>query len=275
MQAAGLRLRPLTVSDLLDETFRIYRVNFPLFAGLAIAVAIPTIFFEVIAGTGAVFGTFLSAFSNPAALNSPIHQSPVGLLQYPVTVILLPFQTGTLVLAAVLVCLGQPASIGGVLRAVLKRYFGLWLVNLILLVSSFVLICLPVGIFLLVRLAVALPAFFAERAPATTAIERSWQLTARTFWRTFGIILLVLVVNYAVTLALSPLLYAAATLLPGISYQLKGDLVVIVSGLLGQIILPVYAIGVTLLYFDLRVRREAYDLELHAYRLGAAAAEQN
>ena len=275
MQRAGIRLRPLTVSDLLDETFRIYRANFPLFAGLAIAVAIPTIFFEVIAGTGTVFATLLSSFSNPAALSAPVQQSPIGLLQYPVTLILLPFQTGTLVLAAVLVCLGQPVSFLGVLRAVLRRYFGIWLVNLLLVVASLLFICLPVGIFLLVRLAVALPVFFAERTSATAGIERSWRLTAGSFWRTFGILLLVLVVNYAVSVALAPLLYAAATLLPGISYQLKGDLVVVVSGLLGQVILPVYAIGVTLIYFDLRVRKEAYDLEVQAYRLGAAAAESS
>lgn len=273
MERGGIRLRPLTVSDLLDETFRIYRANFPLFAGLAIAVAIPTIFFEIIAGTGTAFATLLSAFNNPAALNTPVHQSPIGLVQYPVALILLPFQTGTLVLAAVLVCLGQPVSFLGVLRAVLRRYFGIWLVNLLLLVASFLFICLPVGIFLLVRLAVALPAFFAERAAATAAVERSWRLTASSFWRTFGILLLVLVANYAVSVALSPLLYAAATLLPGISLQVKGDLVVVISGLLGQVILPVYAIGVTLVYFDLRVRKEAYDLEVQAYRLGAAAAE--
>ena len=275
MERAGIRLRPLTVSDLLDETFRIYRANFPLFAGLAIAVAIPTIFFEVVAGTGAVFGSLLGAFNNPAALNTPVNQNPVGLLQYPVTVILLPLQTGTLVLAAVLICLGQPVSFLGVLRAVLRRYFGLWLVNILLLVASFLLLCLPAGIFLLVRLSLSLPAFFAENAAATAAVERSWRLTARSFWRSFGILLLVLVVNYAVSLALAPLLYAAAALLPGFSYQIRGDLVVIVSGLLGQVILPVYAIGVTLLYFDLRVRKEAYDLEVQAYRLGAAAAGPN
>jgi len=268
-----VRLRPLTLSDLLDETFRIYRSHFPLFAGLAIAVAIPTILFQLVAGTGTVFGTLIGDFNNAGSLGQPVPQSPLSFIQYPVALLLLPFQTGTLILTAVLVCLNQPVSFLEVLGAVTRRYFGLWLVNLLLIVTAALLICLPVGIFLVVRLAVALPAFFAERAPATAAIERSWRLTAGSFWRTLGILVLVLVVNYAVTLALSPLLYALATLLPGISNQVKGDLVVIVSGLLGQVVLPVYAIGVTLVYFDLRVRKEAFDLELQAYRLGAAAAE--
>ena len=272
MERPGIRLRPLTVSDLLDETFRIYRANFPLFAGLAIAVALPTVLFQVLAGTGAIIGTLFSAMSNPAALQAPPQQSPLALLQYPIALLLLPLQTGTLVLASVLVCLGEPASFLGVIRAVLRRYFGLWLLNLVLGLASLLLFCVPVGIFLLTRLAVAEPAFFAERAGATAAIERSWRLTERAFWRTFGILALVLIVNYALSLALSPLLYAVAALFPGVSFQVRGDLVVIISGLLGQIVLPVYAIAVTLIYFDLRVRRETYDLEVQAYRLGADAA---
>src|SRR5216683_7940412 len=37
-----LRLRPLEIGDLLDETFRMYRRHFLLFAGLSVIFAIPT-----------------------------------------------------------------------------------------------------------------------------------------------------------------------------------------------------------------------------------------
>ena len=37
-----LRLRPLEVGDLLDETFRIYRRHFLLFAGISVILAIPS-----------------------------------------------------------------------------------------------------------------------------------------------------------------------------------------------------------------------------------------
>ena len=275
MEGGGSRLRPLTVADLLDESFRLYRSHFALFAGLAIAVAIPSVIFQVLAGTGTLFATLFSAVGNPALLNSsPVQQNPVGLLQYPVTVILLPFQTGTLILAAVLVCLDQPVSFAGVVKEVFRRYFGLWLVNLLLLVASVALLCPPLGIFFLVRLSLSLPVLFAERVGATAAVERSWRLSERFFWRMLLVLTLVLVVNYAVSLALAPLLYAISALLPGLSLQLRGDLVVVVNGLLGQIILPLYAISITLAYLDLRVRKEAYDLEVEAYRLGAAALDQ-
>ncbi|HEV2036423.1 MAG TPA: hypothetical protein VGU71_19920, partial [Candidatus Dormibacteraeota bacterium] len=38
---APLRLRPLEIGDLLDETFRIYRRHFLLFAGISVILAIP------------------------------------------------------------------------------------------------------------------------------------------------------------------------------------------------------------------------------------------
>src|ERR1700736_5967342 len=39
---APLRLRPLEIGDLLDETFRIYRRHFLLFAGISVILAIPS-----------------------------------------------------------------------------------------------------------------------------------------------------------------------------------------------------------------------------------------
>ena len=38
---APLRLRPLEVGDLLDETFRMYRRHFFLFAGISVILSIP------------------------------------------------------------------------------------------------------------------------------------------------------------------------------------------------------------------------------------------
>src|SRR5690348_18444360 len=37
-----LRLRPLEIGDLLDETFRMYRRHFLLFAGISVILAVPS-----------------------------------------------------------------------------------------------------------------------------------------------------------------------------------------------------------------------------------------
>ena len=53
-----MRLRPLEIGDLLDETFRMYRRHFFLFAGISVILAIP---FAALAGYSvfAFFGNFL------------------------------------------------------------------------------------------------------------------------------------------------------------------------------------------------------------------------
>src|SRR5713101_4488493 len=49
-----LRLRPLEIGDLLDETFRMYRRHFLLFAGISVILAVPS---------AALFGLALAWFS--------------------------------------------------------------------------------------------------------------------------------------------------------------------------------------------------------------------
>jgi len=82
--------------------------------------------------------------------------------------------------------------------------------------------------------------------------------------------ILVVVLEYA----LLPLFMAVVFLLPGLSTDLRGDLAVIVTALIGQLTLPFYAAAVTLLYFDLRVRKEAFDLEMMAYSITHGQPEE-
>src|SRR5260370_41665006 len=61
-----LRMRPLEGGDVLDETFRMYRRHFLLFAGISVILAIPSA-----AIFGVFFASFVAAFqqtSSPSAL---------------------------------------------------------------------------------------------------------------------------------------------------------------------------------------------------------------
>ena len=53
--SAPLRLRPLEIGDLLDETFRMYRRHFVLFAGISAILSIPS---------AALFALLLGSFSS-------------------------------------------------------------------------------------------------------------------------------------------------------------------------------------------------------------------
>ncbi|TMD03308.1 MAG: hypothetical protein E6J02_14100 [Chloroflexi bacterium] len=257
----GLRFRPLTVPDVLDECFRLYRNHFALFAGVAILGAVPVTVLQLLAGTGNVYGTFYRVVTSPQSVNfangPPTANPYLSFLQLPISIAIAPFQYGTVTLAVISVILGTPATVWGVARD-----------------AGIALVCLPLGIWLLVRLSMALPVLFTERASIGTAIDRSWRLVERNWWRIFGTFVLVSILVAVLEYALLPLFMAVVFLLPGLSPDLRGDLAVIVTALIGQLTLPFYAAAVTLLYFDLRVRKEAFDLEMMAYSITHGQPEE-
>ncbi|TME15401.1 MAG: hypothetical protein E6I70_13710 [Chloroflexi bacterium] len=274
----GLRFRPLTVPDVLDECFRLYRNHFALFAGVAILGAVPVTVLQLLAGTGNVYGTFYRVVTSPQSVNfangPPTANPYLSFLQLPISIAIAPFQYGTVTLAVISVILGTPATVWSVARDVLRRYWALLALYLLYTAAGIALVCLPLGIWLLVRLSMALPVLFTERASIGTAIDRSWRLVERNWWRIFGTFVLVSILVAVLEYALLPLFMAVVFLLPGLSPDLRGDLAVIVTALIGQLTLPFYAAAVTLLYFDLRVRKEAFDLEMMAYSITHGQPEE-
>lgn len=273
MAIPGLRLRPLTLPDILDESFRLYRAHFPLLAGLAFALAIPGLIVSLLAGTQNQFGGFLGLLLHPGSTVDPgvfQQQNPLLLLlQYPVQLAMVPFQTGAVFLAAICIVLGRPVSFRVVLSGIVRRYLALWLINLLYLAVALTLFCFPVTIWLGARLSLAVPVLLTEESGAGVAIERSWRLTDGSFWRTLAVIVLSLVLGTVLQWALLPVFAGAATLIP-LSLAFKGALVLVALSITPQIAQPLFAIALTLVYFDLRVRREAFDLEMMAYQITAA-----
>ena len=267
--APALRIRALTLMDVLDESFRIYRANFPVLAALAILLAIPLLAVQLMSGTTNVLSAYYSAFVSASGPPTDITAGNplIALLQYPIQLAMLPFTVSALFAAAVAIVLGRPVTVRSALQTVFRRYWTLWALSFLFGLSSVALCCLPLGIWLLVRLSMLFPVVFTEEASVGTAFERSWRLTDRAFWRTFAVLLLALILAYIVESALAAVFVAGASLFPGLPIQVRVFLIVAVASLMVQLVQPVFTIAVTLLYFDLRVRREAFDLEVLAYQL--------
>ena len=124
------------------------------------------------------------------------------------------------------------------------------------------------------RLAFVPSALMLERLSLKDAIKRSWTLSIRYFWRTFGILLLVGFILYMV----SNLLSAPLGLVTGVGATLINPngtdessiavfvvvtilsfVIAIVFGAMSAVIQTATA---SLLYLDLRMRKEGLDLEL-------------
>jgi hypothetical protein len=274
----AIRIRAMTLMDLLDESFRIYRANFPLLAGLAVLLAIPLLAIQLASGSAnvltAVYGAAVNGTNTPASdltFGNPF----LSFIQYPVSLALLPFLYGGLYAATVAIVLGAPVTIVSALRTVVRRYWALWALGFLYGLASVALCLPPLGIWLLTKLSLMFPAIFTEQAPLGGAVDRSWRLTDGAFWRTFLLLLLSWVLARILESALGGVFIAAAWLFPGLPLLIRVMLSVAVAQLMVQLVQPIFTIAVTLLYFDLRVRREAFDLEVMAYRLAPAQGAPN
>ena len=271
--APALRLRPLTLMDVLDESFRLYRANFPLLAGLAVGLAIPVLLVNLLAGGAGVLDAYFQAVTAPATVVTRDFSGGnpfAAVLQYPLQLALVPFQTGALFAAAAAIILGTPVTIVSALRAVLRRYWAVWALSIFYGLAGFTLLCPPLGLWLLTRLSMMMPVFFTEQPPIGTTVERSWRLTDHAFWRTFGVLFLSLLLGYALQTALAIVLLTGAGIVPGLPGVVRVVLIVSLASLMTELVQPLFALAVTLLYFDFRVRREAFDLEMLAYQLALA-----
>ncbi len=119
-------------------------------------------------------------------------------------------------------------------------------------------------VYVYVRLSVASPAVVMEGVGVVTSLTRSWALVRRSWWRVLGILILSAIITSLLTTVVTVPITLIATLASGFSESLVPT--VLASGIAtlvaGIITLPFSAAVTGLLYIDLRMRREALDIEL-------------
>ena len=115
-----------------------------------------------------------------------------------------------------------------------------------------------------VKLSLASPALVMEGVGVVTSMKRSWVLVRRSWWRVLGILILSAIITSLLTTVVTVPITLVATLVSGFSESLVPT--VLASGVAtlvaGIITLPFSAAVTGLLYIDLRMRREALDIEL-------------
>jgi hypothetical protein len=161
--------------------------------------------------------------------------------------------------------MGRPITPGRVWRATMRRFWailGLGVLRFMLIGVGFFFFMVP-GIFLSIRLLVAPVALVVEGAGPASALERSWRLTNGQWWRTCGVeVLKVVMLLAAYVLIETPIFVLSLVAGP------VGWLLLAIGGSLVQIFATPFLVAVTVvIYFDLRIRKEAFDLAVTAQRL--------
>lgn len=270
------RLRPLSIGDLMDEGVRLYRRNWLQLVTLAAIFTVPN------SALGVGYLILNADWLNPARAARLAPFSTAYWLfivsQWVYTAIayaLYGLMMGAMVYAAGRHYLNRPVTTQKVLGFVMRRLpvmAGVYLLLLITLVvlslALVVIVCIgwvaapPVIAFVMTNLtALIVPILMLEDRGALASMRRSWLLTKSQFWR----IVLVLFVLYLFNMAIAsgPTLLASVLAINMTKNMVLYSTISVGSGaLIGVVFTPIWGVCLTLLYYDTRVRREAFDLAL-------------
>ena len=268
------QLQPMSFVDILDGMFMLYRNHFRLFFGIAVVYIIIGFGLDLIS---------VSVMTGAAPVASMVIATFVGIGSFIVSFLVV----AGLAYASALVYLDRDITAQDALQQAWRRFFPLLgsaiLLGLVCVGLSVTIIGIPFAIYFGVRWGLyTLPVLF-EEVTARNALRRSTELVRGTWWRVFGIMLAVSVIAFMISFILEVSFGFILTLigvaeiegatpwdmirrlfvpLPNevgwFAYAIRRFVSVTIAGLA----MPLGTIGSALLYFDLRIRKEAFDIEM-------------
>lgn len=241
-------LRPLSVGEVLDVSFGLYRSMFPpLLVVAAVSQLFPIVLNVYISSAGGVLEN-LGLFA--AYLTAAMVLSALGVA------------ASTYIVSDAY--LGRSTSAGAALTramGLLARLIAISLLSSLLITFGLLLFIIP-GVILLSGLVLSTVVAVLEAPPSSiAAMGRAWDLSRG--YR--GKVLLTMVVAF--------LLFMVPSIVIGTIWGLIGSVtagsvpMLVVQSLLSVFIYPFVYVVMTVLYYDIRVRKEGFDLELLASSL--------
>jgi len=249
----------MRVGETLDAAIKLYRQHWKTLMGIAAFVIIPLAFVQQ-ATTWAVIRPFepVDPFESVDASGLALTLA-FSALQF---LIIQPFLAGAYARAVSEAYLGRAPDIGSTYRAALPLIPAiLWVTILqgLAVLGGVILLVIPAFLFF-VRFAFGPAVVVVEGSRGTDAMRRSWRLAKDHFWRLFGTIVLAGIIASIVSGILYLPLGAVAT-----GMGSSGWIVAALGYSLAEVITAPFSIAVTvLLYFDLRIRKEGFDLAVMA-----------
>ena len=269
-------LRPRGIGEILDSAVALYRARFTKLVVVAATVVVPVQVLSAI--------VLLSAQPDHFRLNVTGTVSPqydtgsfATRLGATVTVAIIGVLSTALIVAvcARLVAtayIGDDAATRDAVRAVRPRVFAIIGTSLLVLISEAIglVFCFVGALVPLTLFAVAIPVLILEGVGVSAAIGRSVTLTKAHAMHVLGVVLTAQLLTVVLNAALAA----------GVSLVLRtgGSTTAVVIGqsiantIAGVLTTPFVAATVVALYFDLRIRDEAFDVQLLMQRNDARIA---
>lgn len=276
--SATASLQPMGFMDILDTVFSIYWSRCRLILGIC------TVYFVLMLGVD--LSTGISAFFLKSAgmQGIAIAISPVATW---ITTLISLFSLGVLLFTGAQIYLGKHITAGAAFSQVTRRFLSYLGSSLLLIITivvlSITIIGTPFAIYFGIRWGFYAQAVLLEETSATNALKRSRELVRGSWWRVFGIILAIFLLSFMIEIVLHFFLLFAFGFTEVISgeegllemfrriFEPKltswdGLAAYVIQSVLNHfvtsLILPLAPIGITLLYFDQRIRKEGFGTEI-------------
>lgn len=271
-------LQPMNFTDILDGIFTVYRNHYRLLLGIAVVY----LFFE--------FGIDLitAYLVQEAATSTTLLIAGFSLMATSVISLLV---TAGLMYASAQVYLGREITSGAAFQQAFRcfwSYLGSSVLYLLAVVGLCItIIGIPFGIYFGVRWSLYSLPVLIEESKAWNALGRSTELVKGGWWRVLGILMAIYLISGMITIILyisTEFILTLAGIIAteqaegftGLLDTLRrlfaptldetGWFTYAVRSFVGLLIatltMPIALIGSTLLYFDLRIRKEAFDIEM-------------
>jgi hypothetical protein len=260
-------LRPRGIGEILDTAVALYRARFLKLALVAATVVIPVQVLSALVLLSAqpesydrlnVTGSVSARYDTNSAL--------IGFTAFLVITLVNLLATAFVVAVCTRIVadayIDRDSGAGDAVRAVRPRVFAVvGLTILVTICNGIGLLFCGVGILVpLTLFAVAIPALILEGISVSAAISRSFNLTKSNAGHVLGVVLVARLLVAVLSFGLS----AAVIRLLGSGHGVVSSVIAqsIASAIGGILTTPFVATATVALYFDLRIRNEAFDVQL-------------
>ena len=281
--ATPISFQPMGFTDILDTTFSFYRDHFRLFLAISAVYAFWSLFYRIVFSSSthwlidccafvvdALFygwlvyssmQTYLGRHTTPGAAFRQVKRQFWSYLGSSLIWILV---VGTVTIGVAV--FGALATSSSPYNTILGFIIGL-----------------PCGIYFGTRWGFHAQAVLVEEVSATNALRRSRELVTGMWWRVFGIIFAIFLIALMIELILVTFLMSIFVLsgvagevdfaemirqilqilqIMGYNAEEADDLLFVITAVIDTFTTPILPIGITLLYFDQRIRKEGFDIEM-------------
>jgi len=286
VSAVEHQFEPMSTGMVLDGAFRFYAQNFPLMLGISAILNVPILVLTVLP-------VFLAqAGSSPfLAVTAAISSMLIGLVAL---LVVYPLVTGATTKAVSDTYLGNPVTVGSALKVAWRRFGTLLMAQTVagmIVLLGFILLVVP-GILWMLSYTLIPPVVMIEAAERKGARpvpsppgdpgrgtpritdrgeirRRSWELVKGNRGKVF-VVLFVFVV-------MQVLLATAGNWIAGMGFGAGSNLARAIQSIIGNVVAivvaPLQTIAITLLYYDFRIRKEGFDLEMLSQAIGKHAVK--